>query len=179
MGWMNHVIARINLDHLADAWDYDARDAHWNMHSMEMEPRNEDRVLDCEICCGLPPWEWKDYRANVNVAGLMGVRMRLGWGEPNPYGIEYTAFNWRKPRNYMFSDVPWFKCRECGQWRESDNWRPAPYIEYEHYEYFKANSICSACAEAEKKAFLELPQETQYNEIQSLISKLWRKHGKD
>lgn len=159
-------------------WDADARDTHWHLHSGEFYIRNEYRILDCEICCGVPPWDWVDNHVFVHPAWLGYVRLRLECGEEKPYGVSYTAFNWRKPRDYMFTSLPWFKCRECGRWRESANWAPSPDLDYLHYEYFKANSICGPCANAQKTAFESKNEESQYGEIIALIDKLGRTRGK-
>lgn len=115
-------------------WD----ELHYELHSLEYPIKPEHRRLDCEVCCGLPPWDWTITTVNMYCHLDM---------HDEKFNIEYLAFNWRKNRVYFESDVPWYACRECGKYRQCANFKPnqpeTPI--YRHLEYYKENSLCPEC----------------------------------
>lgn len=138
------------------------RHCHYICHSAEMKIENEDRDLDCEICSGLPPWEWTVTKAYVRAYkpesyGYQNNKLK--------YNIVYTAFAWRTPRIFKKTVFLFDKCRVCGSFRRCARHK-AEGIMYQ-------GSICLKCVREEEREAKKLDQA---KEVQRLLKQLNRNH---
>lgn len=123
--------------------------AHWRHHSKEFDVFPEDRCLECEVCCGVPPWQWQDFKTHVYASA------------EDPRKILYTAFGWRNDRVWKKLRYPMGSCRVCGKFARVARHRTDPQRRF----YSDENDICLKCARKENRPLSGLTDSQFMREI--------------
>lgn len=160
--------------------EYIITDQHYKLHSDEHEFHISERFIECEICSGLPPWEWKQVQAFVEVwpiasVAFTGRSTEYKWPRPhvrwnitkkNPqkkYVVLFTAFGWRSLREWGQIEVPFEKCSSCGKWSRIARHQIKLFHGYSRY---RESSICLKCIRKEER---EAKKQDQTKEVKRLI----------
>lgn len=153
-------------------------DEHWCLHQKECAIHQKEKLIECEVCSGLPPWEWKDNFVEVEVWPRSHFDCKYFGGQkdlcPPPiighcldrdggnYIILFRAFGWRNFRVWGYVDHPIAKCRVCQKWGRIARHRLTREGGYDEYV---ANSICLHCIKRKNKQYAQLDQSTEVNRL--------------
>ena len=125
---------------------------HERIHKHRLALSYEELFLECEICCGVPPWEWKDFPADVESELHQTYNIPSLRREKGKYQIYFTAFNWRSARDWGLLPYPMDECTICGKFSRVARHKDG--FTYKQRAKFKASSKCLKCIKAENKALL-------------------------
>ena len=175
-----------------DRWELqDLLSWHCRQHDAELPIRNKDRVLECPVCSGLPPWDWDDgWARDTRAYPLHGNEWRESGRDAFPpidamwtrecmykngYVVVYLAFGWRKYRVWKVLDKPYCKCRVCGKFRRiaahkfHHGWERNPHWSETGYSRYERDSICLKCVKKENKAAKRVDQLIEANRLIKLL----------
>lgn len=161
---------------------------HHHYHAVYMnEIPNEIRDLDCEICSGLPPWQWSQSPVHVEIIPYNKRDNRRGRFEysdihgrtalrdaPKKYVVLMGGnFGWRMDRVWRFIDPLIGKCRVCSRWARVARHKvlEGPGVKWDDRgtDAWEKKHVCLKCIRKENKATAKL---NQHKEIKRLIREL-------
>lgn len=174
-----------------DGSKYSIKAAHAEYHKMgygSEEPiNNENRTLDCDICCGIPPWKWCSSEGDCwcgmscyNVTDFFPCRRGKRYffkveDCPNArdipkkgYVITYRAFGWKKPRVWKVLGRPYGPCSKCSAIGPVARHR-ATNPDGTHRSGWEGLHVCLKCVRSENQAAKKL---NQAKEIKRLLREL-------
>lgn len=163
--------------------------AHKDLHSWDWKLDPKDWDLDCEFCCRVPPWDWRE----ISVHHVLCVPIKPGnrpyFGKPRTredpkrasdrYLITYEMENQRTPRFWAFTQHLYGECRDCGQWARIANHKLfSVHPSGSWYPQWEDLHICLTCAKKDSKRLKKLTPRQYIQEIKkaSNLTRKGRKH---
>ena len=130
---------------------------HLWLHEKDWRFDLQHFMLECPICCGLPPWEWTaegiptswDVVPSVEMSEWddRRIKNKILHGRKGKYIVSFTIFGQRRDRGWRRLDYPMDFCRVCGDWKRVARHR----LGYSYNLGGRPKSICLKCARKETK----------------------------